>query len=66
MNILTPFFIQKNVAFEKVVALSLFLMVMLEKFKELRDKGEESGTFFTGLSEALDYIEHDLLIRKIN
>ena len=40
-------------------------MVMLEKFKESRDKGEEFGAFFTDLSKAFDCIYHKLLITKV-
>ena len=41
-------------------------MVMLEKFKELRDKGEEFGAFFADFSKAFDYIDHNLLIIKLS
>ena len=33
------------------------LMVMLENFKESRDKGEEFGAFFIELSKAFDCID---------
>ena len=41
-------------------------MVMLEKFKESRDKGEEPRAFFTDLSKAFDCIDHTLLITKLS
>ena len=46
MNILTPFFNQKNLAFEKVVALSLFLMVMLEKIQRIEGQGRRIWDIF--------------------
>ena len=42
------------------------LMVMLEKFKDTRDKGEEFGAFFTELSKSFDYIDQNLLITKLS
>ena len=41
-------------------------MVMLEKFKESSDKGEEFGAFFIGLSKAFDCIDHNLLKTKLS
>ena len=41
-------------------------MVMLEKFKESRDKGEQFGAFFTDLSKAFDCIDHNQLITKLS
>ena len=48
MTILIRFFHQ-DVFFEKVIAQHC-LMVMLEKFRESRDKGEEIGAFFNDIS----------------
>ena len=42
------------------------LMIMLEKFKESRNKEEEFGAFFTDLSKAFSYIDHNLLITKLS
>ena len=41
-------------------------MVMLEKFKELRYKGEEFGAFFIDPSKAFDCIDHNLLITRLS
>ena len=65
MSILTRFFNQNKVGFEKQCGTQHCPMVMLEKFKESRDKGEEFGTFFTDISEAFDCIHHNLLITKL-
>ena len=42
------------------------LIVMLEKFKKLNDKGEKFGSFFTDLPKAFDCIDHNLLISKLS
>ena len=44
--------------------LDSFTMVMLEKFKESRDKEEEFGACFTELFKASDCIDHNLLTAK--
>ena len=41
-------------------------MVMLEKFKKLRGKGEELGAFFADLSKECSCIDHNLLITKLS
>ena len=48
-SILSP----KQCGFPKGYSAQHCLMVMLEKFKESRDKGEEFGAFFTDLSKHL-------------
>ena len=66
MSILTRFFHQNDVGFEKVISAQHCLMVMLEKLKESKDKGEEFGAFFIGLSKAFNCIDHNLLITKLS
>ena len=41
------------------------LLVMVEKLKEILDKGGLGGVLLTDLSEAFDCIKHDLLIAKL-
>ena len=41
-------------------------MIMLEKFKESRDKGEVFGVFLTDSPEAFDCIDNNLLITKLS
>ena len=60
-SILSP----KQCGFRKVYSAQHCLMVMLEKVKESRDKGEEFEAFFTDLSKAFDCIDHNLLITKL-
>ena len=61
-SILSP----KQCGFRKGYSAQNCLMVILEKFKESRDKGEEFGAFFTVLSKALDCKDHNLLITKLS
>ena len=42
------------------------LMVMLKKFKESRDRGDEFEALLTDLFKALNYIDHNLLITKLS
>ena len=56
----------KQCGFRKGHSAQHCLLVMLEKSKELRDKGEEFGAFFTGISKAFDYIDHNLLTTKLS
>ena len=57
---------QKQRGFRKRYSAHHCLMVMLEKFRESRDKGEEFGAFFTDLSKALNCMDHNLLITKLS
>ena len=61
-SILSP----KQYGFRKDYRAQHCLMVMLEKFKESRDKVEELETFFTDLSKTFDCISHNLLITNIS
>ena len=47
----------KQCGFQKGYSAQHCLMVMLEKFKESRDKGEEFGVFFTDLSKGFECID---------
>ena len=55
-------FSPKQCGFQKGYSAQHCLMVMLEKFKESRDKGEIFGAFFTDLSKVFDCIDRNLLI----
>ena len=61
-SILSP----KQYGFQKGCRARHCLMVILEKFKESTDKGEEFGAFFTDLSKAFEYIDNYLLTTKLS
>ena len=61
-SILSP----KQCGFRKGYSAQHCLMVMLEKCKESREKGEELGAFFIDLSKAFECIDHNLLITKLS
>ena len=42
------------------------LMVMVEKFTESRERGDEFGILFTDLPKAFDCIDHNVLITKLS
>ena len=42
------------------------LITLIEKWKKSVDNGGAFGTLFTDLSEAFDYLSHELLIAKLD
>ena len=42
-----------------------YLLVMIDKFKETIDRGNEFGALLTDLSKAFDCTNHPLLIAKL-
>ena len=60
-SILSP----KQCGFRKGYSAQHCLMVMLEKLKESRDKGEQ-GAFFIDLSKTFGCIDDKLLITKLS
>ena len=51
--------------FRKGFSSQYCILVMLEKFKEAIDRGNQFGAFLTDLSKAFDCIDHKLLIAKL-
>ena len=60
-SILSP----KQCSFRKGHSAQNGLMVILEKFKESKDRGDELGALFTDLSKTFDCIDHNLLIISV-
>ena len=56
----------KQCGFRKGYSAQHCLVVILETFKESKDKGEEFGAFFTDLSKAFDCIDHNQLITRLS
>ena len=61
-SILSP----KQYGFGKGHSVQNCFMVMLEKFEESGDRGDEFGALFTDLSKAFDCIDHNLLITNLS
>ena len=57
---------QKQCGFRKGHSAQNCLIVILEKFKESRDTGDEFRALFTDLSKAFDCTDHNLLINKLS
>ena len=52
--------------FRKGYSVQHCLLVMIEKFKEAIDRGNEFGALLTDLSEAFAYTNHPLLVAKLH
>ena len=52
--------------FRKGFSSQYSLLVMLEKFKEAIDRGNQFGALLTALSKAFDCIDHKLFIAKLS
>ena len=61
-SILSP----KQCGFRKGHSAQHCFMVMQEKFKEPKDRGDEFGALFTDLSKAFHFIDQNLLITKLS
>ena len=66
MIILIKFYLNISVDFDKGHNAQHCLLVMIEKFRKIRDKKGVSAAVLTDLSKAFDCISHDLLIAKMN
>ena len=56
----------KQYRFRKGFSSQYCLLVMLEKFKEVIDRGNQFGTLLTDLSKTFDWIDHKLVIVKLH
>ena len=59
-------FSNQQCGFRKGCSAQHCLLVMLETWKRCIDKGKVFGALLTGLSKALDCLDHELLTAKVN
>ena len=59
-------FSKQQRGFRKGSSMQQCLLTLLEKWKKAVDKGKIFGALLTDLSKAFDYLNHELLITKLN
>ena len=59
------FFVKHQCGFRKGYKEQHYLLVMIEKMKEARDKNKVCAAVLTDLSKTFDCLKHDLLIAKL-
>ena len=60
------FFVKHQCGFRNGYNAQDYLLVMIEKMKEARDKNKVCAAVLTDLSKAFDCLKHDLLIAKLH
>ena len=60
------FLLPSQCGFRKGFSVQHCLIIMIEKFKQMLDKGNQFGALFTDLSKAFDCLDPKLLIGKLN